>query len=146
VNYRIRRVLTLLLTLGLVGSFVELMLLDHHEGAAQMIPLVLLVCAAGACAAIIVQPGRSTVRAFQAMMCLLIVAGLVGIGLHFRANVEFQTEVDPGLHGWALISKALQAKAPPALAPASLAQLGLLGLVVAYGHLKGEQLATERLQ
>jgi len=138
--------LTLLLTLGLVGSFVELLLLDHHEGAAQMIPLVLLVLAGCACAAVTVQPRRFTVRAFQLMMCLLIMAGLLGVGLHLRANVEFQTEVDPGLRGWGLVAKALQAKAPPALAPASLAQLGLLGLVIAYGHLKSEQLAPERLR
>jgi len=122
------------LTLGLTGSFAELMLFDHHEDATQMIPLVLLGIAACACAAVVVQPGRVTMRAFQLMMCLLIVGGLLGVVLHFRANVEFQTEVNPGLHGWALFSKAMQAKAPPALAPASLAQLGLLGLVVAYGH------------
>jgi hypothetical protein len=133
-NQGIRRALTLLLTLGLAGTFTELMLFNHHEDATQMIPLVLLGIAGCTFAAVTVQPGRFTLRAFQLVMCLLIVGGLLGVALHLRANVEFQTEVDPGLHGWALFSKALQAKAPPALAPASLAQLGLLGLVIAYGH------------
>jgi hypothetical protein len=124
----------LLLACGLAGTFAELLLFAHHEDAAQAIPLVLLSIAAGALAWMSLRPRRSTVRAFQIAMGLLIAGGLTGVALHFRANVEFQREVDPGIQRWPLVSKALHAKAPPALAPGSLVQLGLLGLVLAYGH------------
>lgn len=129
-----RRALALLLLVGLLGSFLELMLFGHHEDALQVIPLALIGIALCASAALSFRPQRGTIRAFQLAMALLIVGGLLGVGLHLRANLEFQTEIDPSLRGWALVSKALHAKAPPALAPAMLAQLGLLGLILAQGH------------
>jgi hypothetical protein len=48
--------------------------------------------------------------------------------------VEFQLEVSPGLAGWELLRKALNAKAPPALAPGVMAQLGVLGLIYTFRH------------
>jgi hypothetical protein len=134
VSHGIRRALALLLTLGLLGTSLELILFEHHEDVVQTIPLALLVAAAGTLAAMLLHPGPATVGVFRAAMGLLVLGGLLGVGLHLRANLEFQAEVDPGLRGWALYVKALHAKAPPALAPAVLAQLGLLGLVLAHGH------------
>ena len=138
-SHGIRRALALLLTLGLLGSFVELMLFGHYEDPWQVIPLVLIGTAAFALAAMSLQPGLGTIRVFRLVMALLILGGLLGVGLHLRANVEFQTEIDPGLRGWSLMSKALHAKAPPALAPAMLAQLGLLGLVLAQGQARQDK-------
>jgi hypothetical protein len=54
--------------------------------------------------------------------------------LHYRANVEFQREVDPSIAGRALLVKAMKAKAPPALAPGTMTQLGLIGLAYAYRY------------
>jgi hypothetical protein len=56
------------------------------------------------------------------------------MALHFRGNMEFQLDIDPSLGGWALVSKVIRAKAPPAMAPAAMAQLGLLGLVYCHRH------------
>ena len=67
-------------------------------------------------------------------MLLFVAAGGFGIVLHYRANVEYQLESDPGLKGRALMWKVLAAKSPPALAPGVMAQLGLLGLAYAYRH------------
>jgi hypothetical protein len=145
-SHGFRRALALLLILGLVGSFLELKLFAHHEGALQMIPLVLIGIALCASATLSVRPGRATIRAFRVVMTLLIAGGLLGIGLHLRANLEFQTDIDPGLHGWALVSKSLHAKAPPALAPAILAWLGLLGLVLAQGHARHGKANTDLFQ
>jgi hypothetical protein len=60
--------------------------------------------------------------------------------LHFKANIEFQSEVDPSATGWPLWMKAIRAKAPPALAPGVMIQLGLLGLVYTFKHpaMKGD--------
>jgi hypothetical protein len=126
--------------LGLFGSFGELLLFGHYEDALQTIPLLLIASGVCAVAAVSFQPRRGTIRVFQLVMALLIAGGLLGVGLHLRANLEFQTEIDPDLHGWPLYAKALHAKAPPALAPAMLAQLGLLGLVLAQGHTRRDTL------
>lgn len=141
-----RRALALLLMLGLLGSLLELMLFRHHEDAVQVIPLALIGLALVASGALSFRPGRGTIRAFRLAMGLLIAGGLLGVGLHLRANLEFQTEIDPTLRGWALVSKALHAKAPPALAPGILAQLGLLGLILASGHTVRHAATSDSIQ
>ncbi len=40
--------------------------------------------------------------------------------------------MDPAAGGWPLLSKTLEATAPPVLAPANLALLGLVGLASLY--------------
>jgi hypothetical protein len=74
------------------------------------------------------------VTALRVVMVLAVATGLVGILLHYSGNREFQLEMDPALHGWALFVKIVTAKAPPALAPASMVQMGLLGLLITYRH------------
>jgi hypothetical protein len=146
VSHGFRRALALLLILGLLGSLLELMLFGHHEDLLQTIPLALIGVALVASAALSFRPGRGTIRAFRFAMALLIAGGLLGVGLHLRANLEFQTEIDPTLHGWTLVSKALHAKAPPALAPGMLAQLGLLGFILAQGHTVRQAATSDSIQ
>ena len=70
----------------------------------------------------------------SAVVDLVMVAGAIGITLHYQGNVEFQLEVHPELSGWALFANVLHAKAPPALAPGVMAQLGFLGLIYTVKH------------
>jgi hypothetical protein len=130
----IRRVLLAVLIIGLVGTATELLLLDHDEEAIQLVPLVLIAIAFVTIAWHALNPGGASLRLFQTVMVLFIVAGGLGTILHYRANVEFQREVDPSIAGRALIVKAMKAKAPPALAPGTMAQLGLIGLAYAYKY------------
>lgn len=133
----LRRLLLGLLLAGLAGTTVDLLLLGHYEHSLQLIPLgmiALAVCASLglAVAGRTAPPAAVVVRLFQTAMVLLIVTGIVGIVLHYRANMEFKLEMDPSLSGLALFSTVVRAKAPPALAPATLVLLGLLGLTCAF--------------
>jgi len=110
------------------------LLLGHDEDATQLIPLVLIGATLGVLAWHACTGRAASIRALQLMMLLFIGAGLAGGVLHVRSNMEFQLEIDPSLRGWTLLSKALHAKAPPALAPGVMVQLGLLGLAFAYRH------------
>jgi hypothetical protein len=130
----IRRVLLAILLIGLVGTATELLLLKHDEDPAQFIPLVLIAIAFAAIAWHAVNEGRTSLRLVQTTMVLFVVAGMLGMYLHYRANVAFQVEVDPALAGRDLLIKALTAKTPPALAPGSMSQLGLIGLAYAYRY------------
>ena len=130
----IRRVLLAILVVGLVGTATELLLLEHDEEVIQLIPFALIVAAFLAIAWHALDQRGASLRVFQVVMVLFIVAGGLGIVLHFRANVEFQREVDPSIAGRALIVKAMTAKTPPALAPGSMVQLGLIGLAYAYRY------------
>ena len=129
----LRRALLALLVVFMVGTAADLMLLDHHEGIWQLVPLV-LVALGVVCAAWSSRGGSSALTAMRILMVLFVAAGFMGMVLHFLGNREFQHEMDPALAGWPLIVKVMTSKAPPALAPASMIQMGLLGLLYTYQH------------
>jgi hypothetical protein len=72
------------------------------------------------------------VRTLRVLMVVLILTGMTGALMHYRANMEFQLEMDPSLGGLELMSKILHAKAPPSLAPGNMALIGLIGLVAVW--------------
>ena len=129
----IRHLLLGLLVLGMAGTSLELWFMSHYEDLWQLIPfagmglsLLTLLWFAGS------RSSRAT-GLFRICMLLLMVIGATGTILHYRANMEFQLEMDPTLGGMALLLKVLHAKAPPALAPGNMALLGLLGLISTLG-------------
>lgn len=128
-----RRLLLALLAFGLTGTAAELWLMGHHEDWKQFIPLVVIGASAAALLWFAFTRSRWATRSFRLCMLLLMVAGAAGAILHYRANMEFQLEMDPTLGGMALMLKVLHAKAPPALAPGNMALLGLLGLISTLG-------------
>lgn len=129
----VRRLLLGLLLFGMIGLIAELALLEHVESAWQWIPLVALGLGFVSGAALFLRPSPATVQAFRVMMAVFVAAGVLGLYLHFRGNVEFEREMDPALHGLALVWEALRG-ATPALAPGTLAHFGLLGLACTYQH------------
>lgn len=122
------------ITIGMIETAADLALLEHYDGAWQLPPLVLIGFALLVVAWLIVKGGRLGVTVMRITMICFIAAGCTGILLHYNGNSEFQREIDPTLHGWALMWKVVRAKAPPALAPAIMIQLGLLGLLYTYRH------------
>lgn len=130
----VRRLLLGILTIGMAGTVADLLLLDHYEDVWQAPPLVLLSAGLIMVALMWTDPGRTTVRAFAALMILFMLSGVAGFALHYSGNLEFQREIDPTQHGWSLVKAVMRAKAPPALAPAGMIQLGLIGLLSVYRH------------
>jgi hypothetical protein len=128
----LRRFLLVILTIGMAGTAVELLLLKHDERAIQLVPLVLLGAGLASVAWHAVRPGTASAWAVRIVMVAFVAAGFAGVYFHYRANVEFQLETDPSLAGAALLWKVLAAKAPPALAPGVMMQFGLLGLAYTY--------------
>jgi len=129
-----RALLLLILTLGMLGTAADLLLLDHYENVWQVVPLVLIATGLATVAAVTLRSGWLWIAALRIVMVLFLAAGALGILLHYRGNSEFQREMDPSLDGWALVVKVMTAKAPPALAPASMMQLGMIGLLYTYRH------------
>jgi hypothetical protein len=134
-----------LLTFGMLGTAVDLVLLNHYGDVWQWPPLALIVVALLVVARIAVSEGLSAgarsakaesaaVAALRWTMWLFVAAGAAGLLLHYNGNREFQKELDPALSGWPLFVKVVTAKAPPAMAPAGMIQLGLLGLLFTYKH------------
>lgn len=130
----LRRILLYILLIGLTGLAIELLLLGHDEEATQVIPLALIGVAFAAIGWHALRHSVASLLAVQITMVLFVAAGMLGIYLHYLANVEFQREVDPSIGGWALFVKAMTAKTPPALAPGSMVQLGLIGLAYSFRY------------
>jgi hypothetical protein len=130
----LRRLIGGVLLLGMSGTFLELLLLQHDEDALQLVPLVLLGAGIAAVAWHAWTKSVGSGTAVRILMVLFIAAGLAGVYFHLTANVEFQRETDPSLRGWALVWQALEAKVPPALAPGVMLQLGLIGLAYTYRY------------
>ncbi|HKP15363.1 MAG TPA: hypothetical protein VJT85_04835 [Gemmatimonadaceae bacterium] len=129
----LRPFLLALVAIGAAGLEVELLLLEHFESVLQWTPLVLLGVVLVAAALVWQRPSSSTVRFFQTVMLLCVAAGVVGVFLHYRGNVEFELERESSLSGAKLFWESIRG-ATPALAPGAMAQLGLLGLVYSYRH------------
>lgn len=129
----LRRGLLVLLLIGAVGLVGELVLLEHYEDQTQLIPFGLLVATMVATGWHWWAYDRRSLRVFQAVMLLLIIAGPVGIYLHVSGNYEMEREFDPSLLGLDLWMEVIRGEAP-SLAPGTLVQFGLLGLLYAYRH------------
>ena len=128
----------------MVGTLAELLLLEHYEEPAQWVPLVLLAIAMGVLLWHAARRDTASRRALQATMLLFVIAGAVGVALHFRGAAEYQLELNPTLGRWDLTKKVMRAKAPPVLAPGLMMQLGLLGLAYTYRDPKLAGSATDQ--
>ena len=130
----IRRWLMGLFLFGLAGTAVELVLLGHYDGAWQLVPLVLMGAGLAEAWWLLTRPSPMGLRVWRGTMVTFLVAGALGVFLHYRGNLEFQIESDAHQTRWQLFWHVMRAKAPPALAPGVMMQLGLLGLIYGYRH------------
>jgi hypothetical protein len=129
----IRRLRLGVLAFGLIGTCAELWLMGHHEDWTQLIPFAAMGVSAATLVWSALSSSRPALHAFRLCLLVLMLSGATGAVLHYRANMEFQLEMDPTMGGMALLFKVLHAKAPPALAPGNMALLGLLGLISTLG-------------
>jgi len=121
------------LVLGAAGLMGELLLIGHTESTAQLMPLVLLATGMLAGGIVLLAPTLKALRLLQILMILFLGSGILGVGLHFQGNQEFELEMYPSLSGVELISKTLTG-ATPVLAPGSMSLLGAIGLAMTYRH------------
>jgi hypothetical protein len=122
-----------LFLIGTLGTGVELLLLGHTEDVWQISPLGLMAVGLFTWTWFVAGGGRTVGRGFQVVMGLLVLSGVIGLWLHYRANVEFELEMYPSLAGVKLWWEAARG-ATPALAPGAMLELGLLGLAYTYRH------------
>ncbi|HSC27896.1 MAG TPA: hypothetical protein VLD67_11510 [Vicinamibacterales bacterium] len=129
----IRRILLVAFVTGLIGTLVELLLLEHFDDWRQRIPLVLLGCALATMIWHALDRGPAPLRVLQLLMLIFAFAGLIGLTLHLQGNREFELEMYPSRAGLELVKKTLMG-ATPALAPGTMIQLALIGLAYSYRH------------
>jgi hypothetical protein len=129
----LRRALLFILTLGLIGTEIELLLLKHTDGFWQIAPLALIGGAIVVLTWWAATRSAASLRALQVAMLIFLASGVAGVVLHFRGNVNYARDSNPSLSGRELYMEAIVG-ATPALAPGTMIQLGLLGLAFAFRH------------
>ncbi len=140
---KLRPFLLGILVLSIGATVTELLLLEHFESVWQWVPIVLLGLGFCACLLVGIWPNRGVFAIFRVIMAACVIAGLVGIWLHYRGNVEFELEMNAAIKGFELFRDSMMG-ATPALAPGSMTQLGLLGLAYTYRHPRLRQADTRR--
>lgn len=129
----LRKLLLVTLIVSLVGTLVELLLLEHFDDAWQWTPIALLTASLLTLGWHGLERGATSLNVLRGLMVLCMVSGLVGLLLHYKGNVEFELEMYPDLSGWKLFKDAMMG-ATPALAPGAMMQLGLVGLAWTFRH------------
>ena len=129
----LRKLLLFTLIVSVVGTFAELLLLEHFEDAWQWAPIALLAGTLVTLAWHALERGRMSLNVLRGLMVLCIVSGLLGLILHYKGNVEFELEMYPDLTGWNLFKDSMMG-ATPALAPGAMLQIGLVGLAWTFRH------------
>lgn len=130
---RWRTLLFWVLVVGVIGILAELLLLGHDDDTLQFIPLGLGAAYLLAFAWYGATRSRGAVLAVRVVSGLACVSAAVGIFLHYRANVEWELETTPTMHGMELFREAITGSLP-LLAPGAMLQLGLLGLLWSHRH------------
>ncbi|MDE2888268.1 MAG: hypothetical protein OXR72_08625 [Gemmatimonadota bacterium] len=132
-KFSLRQGLLLIFILGSAGLVAELLLLEHFKEWRQQVPLALLGLGLILQAVHLVYKGPVVLRLFRLAMLAFVLVGIVGVWIHFDANLDFELEMYSKLSGWDLISRSAHG-ALPVLAPGALIQLGLIGFLYTYRH------------
>jgi hypothetical protein len=127
----LRRFLLMTLLVGTAGMGTELLFIGHLEDRMQLVPVVLLTAGVAALLWHALRPGTASIRVVRLLMSLFVGSGMLGVGLHYRGNLEFEREMYPTMAGLELVRNTLTG-ATPVLAPGSMALLGVVGLAAVY--------------
>lgn len=130
---RWRTLVLAILLVGVIGTALELLLLGHYEDRWQLAPLALAGVLLLALTWYRLSSSHRPVQAVRVLSVAMAISAFVGLVLHYQANVEWELETTPELHGLALFREVITG-ALPLLAPGTMLQLGLLGLVWTYRH------------
>ena len=125
-RFSAKQVIATALLFMMIGTAMELYLLDHYEGPLQLIPLLCIGTSLLVMLLLFFQSSTFMLGLFKVLMGITALSGVYGIFLHLRANYEFEKEMKATASDWELFIESLSG-ALPTLAPASMIVLALIG-------------------
>ena len=125
-RFSLKQVIIVAFLFMMIGTGLELYLLDHYEDVLQLIPIICIAISILMVFILVFRRTSLTMGIFKLVMGLTALSGLYGAFLHLRANYEFELEMKPSAQGWDLFLESLSG-ALPALAPGSMIVLALIG-------------------
>lgn len=121
-----KRILMATLLFVLLGTAMELYLLEHYEDRLQLIPMLCIALLLVLVVILFFQKNAIVKGIFKFALLLTAASGVYGVFLHLNANYEFEQEMRPSAKGWDLFLESLSG-ALPTLAPGSMIVLALIG-------------------
>ena len=110
----------------MIGTVLELYLLNHYESIQQLIPILCIGLTLIIMFVLLFNKTKLTISLFKTILVISALSGIYGAFSHLRANYEFEQEIKPSENGWSLFTESLSG-ALPALAPFSMIVLALIG-------------------
>ena len=123
---RLKQVLVLALLFMMIGTLLELYLLDHYEDTWQLIPVLCIGVALVNLCVLFYRRSQAAIHLFKLVLLLTSFSGVYGVVLHLQANYEFEQDMKPTAGFWQLFSESISG-ALPTLAPMSLLVLACIG-------------------
>ena len=142
-RFRLKQVLVFALLFMIVGSLLELYLLDHYEDTWQLIPILSVGTTLVTLLILFFKKTTKVVNLFKAVLILTALSGVYGVYLHLQSNFEFEQDMKPTATNFELITDSLSG-ALPTLAPMSLVVLACIGY--SYLILIQQQQQHEKIQ
>src|SRR5712671_5230937 len=86
----LRRWILGVLVLGLLGTVIELVLLEHYERPLQLVPVVLIAIAIAILVWHVIRKDAASRATLLIVMAIFVLAGFAGVAAHFYGSAEFQ--------------------------------------------------------
>lgn len=141
---RLRRFLLAIAGLLLLGTLIELALIQHWDEPLQLTPFILSAIGLAGVAWAWVKSERGPLLALRALMVPLTLGSLVGVFVHVSSNIEIYTETHANAGTLAVIAAGLGGH-NPLIAPGMLALAGILAAAATYGHPALQRAAARRV-
>lgn len=130
-KFSVKRIIIAALSFMMLGTLLELYLLNHFEDWLQFIPFVCIFASAIMMIVLMLKQSEIIQKLFVFLMIATAMCGMYGIYLHLSVNFQFEQEMTPSHSNWDLFVESLSG-AIPTLAPGSLIVLALIG----YSYIK----------
>ena len=125
-KFSAKKMIVLALLFMMIGTLLELYLLDHYEDAFQLIPVLCIAFSLINLIILFFKRSKIMVKLFKLVLVLTSFSGIYGVFLHLQSNFEFEQDMKPTATNWELFSESLSG-ALPTLAPMSMLVLAFIG-------------------
>ena len=125
-KFSVKKMIVLALLFMMIGTLLELYLLDHYEDTFQLIPVLCIAFSLINLIILFFKRSKIIIKLFKLVLVLTSFSGIYGVFLHLQSNFEFEQDMKPTATNWELFSESLSG-ALPTLAPMSMLVLAFIG-------------------
>ena len=97
-KFSVKQIIVLALLFMMVGTLLELYLLDHYEDAYQLIPVLCIAFSLINLIILLFKKSKKIINLFKLVLVLTSLSGVYGVFLHLQSNFEFEQGDETNSH------------------------------------------------